>query len=158
MDQLLELVVLLVAMWRLVLGGVLGLMLAFLLSLPFPHLPHGVWFALGFLGAAVGVVWHAGTQSSPQASTPVTLSSSQKVLAFLSVAAMGGLWGTLVQSALGTTVAVVCVVFTPAVLGPIFGALSKEKISFASIALATVASLLGFFTPHAINLLFRADA
>ena len=145
-------------MWRLVLGGVLGLLLAFLLSVLFPHLPHGAWFVLGFLGAAVGVVWHATAHSLPQASTPATLSSSQKVLAFLSVAAMGGLWGTLVQSALGTTVAVVCVLLTPAVLGPVFGALSKEKVGPASIALATVASLLGFFTPYAINLLFHADA
>ena len=158
MDQLLELVLHLVAAWRLTLGAIVGLLVAFLLSLVFPHLPQGAWFLLGFIGAALGVVWHAIVHSSTQASEVPQLSFSQKVLAFLAVAAMGGLWGALVQSALGTPVAIICVLITPALLGPILGALSKEKLSLSSIALATMASVLGFLTPYAINLLFQAGA
>jgi hypothetical protein len=156
--DLLELVLQLAIAWRLVLGAIAGLSVAFVLSLVFPHLPHGAWFLLGFLGASVGVLWHAIIHSSKQPTSPATLSLPQKTLMFLAVAAMGGLWGALVQSALGTTAAVVAVLITPAILGPILGALSKEKLGLWSIALATVASILGFSTPHAINLLFQAAA
>ena len=158
MEQLIEAIVLLVTAWRLTLGAICGLLVAFALSLPFPHLPVSAWFALGFLGAVVGVVWHAAVHSLPRPTTPVKLSISQKVLAFLSVAAMGGLWGAFVESEAGTTIAIVSVLITPLVLGPILGALSKEKVHLATIALATVASLIGFFTPYAVNLLFQAGA
>ena len=154
----LELVLQLVVAWRLVLGAIAGLLVALVLSLVFPHLPHGAWFLLGFLGAATGVVWHAAIHSSEQLTSSTTPSPSQKALMFLAVAAVGGLWGALVQSALGTTTAIVAVLITPAILGPILGALSREKLGLSSIALATVASILGFSTPYAINLLFQAAA
>jgi len=144
--------------WRLVLGAIAGLLVALVLSLVFPYLPHGAWFLLGFLGAASGVVWHATIYSSKQPGSPATLSLPQKALMFFAVSAMGGLWGALVQSVLGTTAAIVAVLITPAILGPILGALSKEELGLSSIALATVASILGFSTPYAINLLFQAAA
>ena len=156
--DLLEVVLQLAIAWRLVLGAIAGLLVALVLSLAFPHLPHGAWFLLGFLGAASGIVWHAIIHSSKQPAYPATLSLPQKALMFLAVAAMGGLWGALVQSALGATAAIVAVLITPAILGPILGALSKEKLGLSSIALATVASIPGFSNPYAINLLFQAAA
>ena len=158
MEQLLELLLHLATGWRLALGGMAGLLAALLLSLLVPSLPVGGWFLLGFLGATGGVVWHAFVHASPSASRRTDLSLFQKLLAFSAVAAMGGGWGALVQSSLGPTAAVACLLVTPAILGPILGAISKESVSVKSIMLATVASLMGFYTPYAINLLFQAGA
>ena len=143
---------------KLPLGAVAGLLVAFALSLVFPLLPTGAWFALGFMGSATGVIWFAVAHSSPTASIEKKLSPISTFIAYLGVAAIGGLWGTLVERLLGMPVAIACILIAPAIVGPVLGAIAKTRISVSSIALATAASLFGFSTPYAISWLSNAGA
>ncbi|MFC5498568.1 hypothetical protein ACFPOE_13560 [Caenimonas terrae] len=158
MLDLLELLLNIGAVWRIALGCGLALALVAAANAVYP-VPAGAWFLLGFVGASVGGVWQAAAASKQAPSPPVTPGRRPRLpsaLAFLTVAAIGGLWGYLAELAFGRTFAVLCMLLGPPLLAPVFGILSKERLSPFSVVLASAACLLGYATPHAINLFFQS--
>ena len=154
MDQLLEAVFLAAVLWRAVLGAAFGALLAFLFSLVFPALPGSAWFALSFVGGSLGFTWHAGVASAREAAAGRKAEPISWPVSFLGIALIGGIWGWLVASALGITVAVLTLLVVPSILGPVFGRVAKQQVAPRVVAFATVASLIGFAVPYAINFAF----
>lgn len=154
MEQLIEIALVLALLWRLVLGAALGALLAFAISLVFPGLASGAWFALLFIGASAGLVWHAGVVSAREAASGHTVQPISTPVSFLGIALVGGLWGWLLVSAARFIVAVLSLLSMPFVLGPLFGRLAKQRVGVKEISFAIVASLTGFFVPYGINFVF----
>jgi len=143
------------ALWPAILGASLGVLVAFLLSLLFPGLPPAFWISLALLGATVGLVWQfavlsakevAGGQQSQRISSPV---------AFLGFAFVGGLWGHLVASFAGASVALLCVAAAPWVFGKLFCSIAKRRFRVRAAAFATIAFVVGFAAPYVISLAFN---
>ncbi len=154
MDQLLEVVFLAAVLWRAVLGAAFGALAAFLTSLVFPALPGAAWFALSFVGGSLGFIWHAGVVSAREAANGRKAEPISGPISFLGIALIGGLWGWLVASAFGIVVAVLTLLVMPSVLGPIFGRVANQQVAPRAIVFATIASLVGFSVPYAVNFAF----
>ena len=155
MDHLLEAAAFFIQLWRLALCIAAAVVVAFVLKALFPGLPAGVLFALVFVAASVGVIWHVGVLSAREASAGRPEAKISKPIGFLGIALIGGLWGGLAASALGVAAALVATVLVPWLLGPLVAVISKQPVPVGSIAFATVAATVGFAAPHAITLLFQ---
>lgn len=157
MQAVLEFAGFAVALWREVLGAAAGVALASIASIAFPGQASAVWFVLAFLGASVGVVWHVAAVSAKEASQGIQQPTVSPFVSFLGIAGIGGLWGTVIESAAGPIAAAACLVVAPAVLGSMFGAFTKRRVQVSTVAFSTAAALVGYATPPAIQFLFQAS-
>jgi hypothetical protein len=145
-----------ILLWRIILGCVLGLVFAGMASLVHP-LPAGAWFALAFIGSAVGAVRQVAaiSRQGPGLSSRISeLTVFQQVLVLFVVAAMGGGGGQLIEPIVGPYFAVAAVILAPLVIGPVFGALSHERVTLPAVAACSVVSLVGYYVPDIIEWLF----
>lgn len=160
MDQLLELAATVIALWRIFVGAAIGVVVAAAGTLLQP-LPAGAWFSLAFIGAAAGAVLQvvAAVRESRHPKVRVAeFTSFQVVLFLLVVAVMGGSGAHLVEPALGAHLAVVSALVVPLVLFAVLGALTHEPLRPLLLVACSVASLLGYLTPQAIEWLFARAA
>jgi hypothetical protein len=146
-----------VVFWRIWLSGAVALAIAFVLSLFISSFGAEAWFSFAFIGATVGFVWQAAVASAKEAGQGKTVQPMSKFVAFLGIAAIGGVWGSLVAGAIGPAFAAAALILVPLLLAPVFSLLSKQRIRVGQIAFTVVALLIGFATPHAIYYLFRAE-
>jgi hypothetical protein len=155
-EHLAELVAALV-FWRIWLSGAVALAIAFVLSLFIPSFGSGAWFSLAFVGVTVGFIWQAAIASAKEAALGRTVQPMSKFVAFIGIAAIGGVWGNLVAGAIGLAFAAAALILAPLLLAPVFSRVSKQSIRFGQITFTVVALLAGFVAPYAIYLLFRAE-
>jgi len=155
MDELLSLTAFITIFWRVVIGGALGAAVALLLNSLFPALPAAASFAIFFVAASVGIIWHIGALSDREAAVGRREVRISKPVAFLGIAAIGGLWGSLAEASFGAPIALVAAITAPWLLGMLFGLITKQRIGFKSTAFAMVAVLVGLATPYAITLVFN---
>ena len=156
MDALESLSALFVAFryWRFIICALFGIVFATVLAQLTSWLSVEAAYLFAFLASSAGVVWQVAVISAKEAGNPQPKPTSiSKPVAFLGVAAIGGLLGHLAASALGVTAAIVVVVIAPFLLAPLFASLTKKSISLRQILFALFASLVGLATPYAINVL-----
>jgi hypothetical protein len=154
-DNLFEVAAFLFYAWRVAVGAAAGAVVAFALKAIFPALPAGALFTLVFAATSIGVVWNVAVLSARDAAAGRPQPQISWPVAFLGFALVGGIWGGLTEATLGVTAALAATVIGPWLLGPIFAAISKQPLRVGSVALAMVAAVLGFATPHAISALFQ---
>ena len=160
MDQLLELAAMFISLWRVFVGAAIGLVVAAVGTLLHP-LPAGVWFSLAFIGAASGAVLQvaAASRESRQPKARVAeFTPFQVVLFLLVVAVMGGSGAHLVEPAFGEHVAVASALVVPLAVFSVLGALAHEPLRPLLLVGCSLASLLGYLTPQAIEWLFARAA
>ena len=166
MEELLFGLIAAITLWRIVLCTGLGALcawLVYLLGITSAALP----FLLVFLGASVGVVWHAATFTSSAVKAQAVSGSHRQrlrsaptsavspVIAFGGIALIGGLWGALIESEFGMITAVASIVLLPLALAPIFASLSGQPIAGGWVLATIVASLVGLASPHIIESVFE---
>ena len=155
MDHLLEVAAFLIYAWRVALSAAAGAVIALALKSIFPSLPAGALFTLVFAATSIGVVWNVAVVSARDAAAGRAQPQISRLVAFLGVALIGGVWGGLTEAALGATAALAITAIGPWLLGPVFAAISKQPLRVGSVAFAMFAAVLGFVTPHAISALFQ---
>jgi hypothetical protein len=152
MDSFLELAAIVFVLWRLLLGALGAIGIGLLLTSLFGQFPPAAWFGVGFFGAVIGLVWHvavlsrragAAGQSAPPVSPPV---------AFLGMAAVGGIWGSVVAGTFGDVVAAIAVALAPWLLGPLFAAIARKPVGIRAMGMASAATLVGFAVLYSIRL------
>ncbi|MGA0612325.1 hypothetical protein [Caldimonas sp. KR1-144] len=149
MEELLS-AILAIVLWRVVAGALVGALLAFALAAAFPSFNAAAGFTIVFLGIASGVVWQAVVSSTCSAATRHPPMS--RVVAFLGLAAVGGLWGSLVEAAAGSPIVALIVLFlSPSLLSPLAAKLSHTSVSQRQVLFATCAFAIGYAIPYAIN-------
>lgn len=156
MDALESLSALFVAFryWRIILCALSGIVLATALAQLTSWFSVEAAYLFAFLASSAGVMWQVAVISAKEAGNPQRKPTSiSKPVAFLGVAAIGGLVGHLAASALGITAAIIVVAIAPFLLAPLFASLTKQSISHRQTLFALSASLVGLATPYAISVL-----
>ena len=150
MFEILELFIHAAILWPAILGAFFGVALAYLLSLVFPGLPPALWFFLAFLGATVGLVWRLAVLSARES---VTGQQGQRIsapMAFLGIAIVGGISGSLIAAAAGVPVALLCLLVAPSLLGKLYYYFADQRFRVRPVWFASLAAVAGFSTFHAI--------
>ena len=156
MDALESLSVFFVAFryWRITICTLFGIVLATVLAQLTSWFSVEAAYLFAFLASSAGVVWQIAVISAKEAANPqLKPTSISRPVAFLGVAAIGGLVGHLAASTLGVTTAIVVVVIAPFLLAPLFASITKHSISLRQTLFALFASLVGLATPYAIYFL-----
>jgi hypothetical protein len=142
------------ALWRLVLGAVVGGVGSAIVLFAFPAAGAAAVFFGVFVGASAGVVWLAyasrvpSSGAAPQPPASTTQSWFSRFLVFGVVWMLGILWGTLFESVFGLVAsAILLAAFTPALAWLSFR-LSGRRVSLLAQVAAVAALWLGLATPH----------
>jgi FtsH-binding integral membrane protein len=153
MDELIGLLVA-ILVWRTALATLAGLSVALVLAWLFPAFGIGAGMLLTLVALTAGLVWEAkaASQDSPPGAPKAEDQPVSRPIAFLGIAVMGTMWGSVASYLLDSSViALLLLVALPFVLGPVVGAVTKKPIFLNDLLFAAVALALGFMTPWAVT-------
>lgn len=156
MDELIGLLVA-ILVWRTVLTTLAGLSAALILAWLLPAFGIGAGVLLTLAALTAGLVWEAKAASgdSPPGAPKAEDQPVARPIAFLGIAVMGTMWGSVASYLLDSNViALLLLIALPFVLGPVAGAVTKKPVFLNDLLFAAVALALGFMAPWAITQLF----
>jgi hypothetical protein len=151
MDELLTAIAA-ITLWRVIVGGLAGGVVALLLAAAVPSFSAAWGFSVVFLGVVGGVVWQA--VDSSDGGGPTDEPAMSPVVAFLGLAFVGCIWGGLVEFATQSAWATAGILLvSPLLFAPITVAVTKRTVSAPRLLCASSALLVGFGVPYAIHAL-----
>lgn len=153
MDEFIGLLVA-ILVWRTALATLAGLSVALVLAWLFPAFGIGAGVLLTLVALTAGLVWEAkaGSGNSPTGAPKAEEQPVSGPIAFLGIAVMGTMWGSVASYLLDSgVIALLLLVALPFVLGPVVGAVTKRPVFLNDLLFAAVALALGFMTPWAVT-------
>ena len=142
--------------WRVVAAVVASLVVGALIAMVIPESGPASIVICSLVGIATGMIWQSQAEY-PAGATPELEAPMSKSVAFLGLALVGGIWGSLGEiffySAL---VPALALVLAPFIVGPVIGALVKRRYALGQLAFAACGLVSGLAVPYAIQNAFAS--